>query len=99
MFVLREHQGRALGNWLVEVVLTHPELQGLRRWMLATADAHALYQGYRFRVDGQVPAFRAMLDQWEYGLPDGLREAYDLVSPDGPEHFPMVMEKMMALRG
>jgi len=53
--------------------------------------------GQYFNFDGQVPAFRAMLDQWEYSLPDGLREAYDLVSPDGHEHFPMVMEKMMRM--
>lgn len=49
VFVLEEHRGRGLGKWLVEVVLSHPELQGLRRWMLATADAHELYQGYGFR--------------------------------------------------
>ncbi len=33
---------------MVEVVLSHPELQGLRRWMLATADARGLYERYGF---------------------------------------------------
>ena len=49
VFVLEEHRGRGLGKWLMEVVLSHPELRGLRRWMLATADAHGLYQRYGFR--------------------------------------------------
>ena len=49
VFVLEGHRGRGLGKWLVEVVLSHPELRGLRRWMLATADAHELYRGYGFR--------------------------------------------------
>jgi hypothetical protein len=37
-----------LGHWLVETVLAHPELQGLRRWLLATADAHGLYAAHGF---------------------------------------------------
>ena len=48
VFVPEGHTGRGLGGWMVEVVLSHPELQGLRRWMLATADAHGLYKRYGF---------------------------------------------------
>jgi GNAT superfamily N-acetyltransferase len=48
VFVLEGHQGLGLGKWMMEVVLSHPELQGLRRWMLATADAHGLYRGCGF---------------------------------------------------
>jgi GNAT superfamily N-acetyltransferase len=48
VFVLPEHRGRGLGVWLVECVLGHPELQGLRRWHLATADAHELYRRFGF---------------------------------------------------
>ena len=48
VFVLEGHRGRGLGGWLMEAVLSHPELQGLRRWMLATADAHGLYGHYGF---------------------------------------------------
>jgi GNAT superfamily N-acetyltransferase len=48
VFVVPEHRGRGLGVWLVECVLGHPELQGLRRWHLATADAHALYRRFGF---------------------------------------------------
>lgn len=48
VFVLPEHRGRGLGVWLVQAVLDHPELQGLRRWALATADAHELYARFGF---------------------------------------------------
>ena len=48
VFVGAEHRGRGLGVWLVETILGHPELQGLRRWALATADAHSLYERFGF---------------------------------------------------
>jgi GNAT superfamily N-acetyltransferase len=48
VFVLEAHQGRGLGVWLVETILGHPELQVLRRWVLFTADAHALYRRFGF---------------------------------------------------
>jgi len=48
VFVLEECRGRGLGKWLVEVAVTLPELQGLRRWLLATADAHDLYRQFGF---------------------------------------------------
>jgi GNAT superfamily N-acetyltransferase len=43
VFVLPEYRGKGLGKWMMECVVSHPELQGLRRWMLATRDAHKLY--------------------------------------------------------
>ena len=48
VFVLEEHRGQGLSKWLMESVVTHPELQGLRRWMLATRDAHKLYRKFGF---------------------------------------------------
>jgi GNAT superfamily N-acetyltransferase len=48
VFVAAEHRGRGLGKFLVSCVLTHPQLQGLRRWALATADAHGLYRQFGF---------------------------------------------------
>ena len=45
VFVLAEHRDRGLGKWLIETVMSHPDLQGLRRFFLGTADAHALYSG------------------------------------------------------
>ena len=44
VFILPDHRGRGLGKWLVNCFLQHEELQGLRRWLLATADAHGLYR-------------------------------------------------------
>jgi GNAT superfamily N-acetyltransferase len=49
VYVLEEYRGRGLATWLMEAVLSHPDLQGLRRWMLATQDAHALYRKVGFR--------------------------------------------------
>ena len=48
VFVLPEHRGRGLSKWLMEVMLSHPQLQGFRRWVLATKDAHPLYERFGF---------------------------------------------------
>jgi GNAT superfamily N-acetyltransferase len=44
VFVLETERGRGLGKWLIETIVAHPDLQGLRRWVLVTQDAHGLYQ-------------------------------------------------------
>ena len=44
VFVLPEHRGRGLSKWLMETVVAHPGLQGLRRFLLNTRDAHGLYR-------------------------------------------------------
>ena len=49
VFIAPGHRGSGLGKWLVSVIAEHPELQGLRRWMLLTADAHTLYERIGFR--------------------------------------------------
>ena len=48
VFILESHQGHGLGKWLVQTILEHPDLQGLRRWILATRDAHGLYAQFGF---------------------------------------------------
>jgi GNAT superfamily N-acetyltransferase len=48
VFILTEHRGQGLSKRLMEAVVAHPELQGLRRWLLFTADAHALYEKFGF---------------------------------------------------
>jgi GNAT superfamily N-acetyltransferase len=48
VFILPAHRGRGLSKWLMEVILSHPELQGFRRWVLATKDAHGLYERFGF---------------------------------------------------
>jgi GNAT superfamily N-acetyltransferase len=49
VYILPEHRGKGLSKRLVEQVLQHPDLQGLRRIMLATLDAHGLYRKFGFK--------------------------------------------------
>ena len=63
VFVVPEERGRGLSKWLVECVLAHPELQGLRRWILATRDAHGLYRRYGFaEPDNQKTTYMEKFD-------------------------------------
>jgi GNAT superfamily N-acetyltransferase len=48
VFVLADYRHIGLSKWLMQTIMQHPELQGLRRWSLATADAHGLYQQFGF---------------------------------------------------
>ena len=53
VFVLPSHRGRGLARWLMECVMAHPDLQGLRRFSLVTRDAHALYRPFGFEALSQ----------------------------------------------
>ncbi|OJJ23859.1 GNAT family N-acetyltransferase [marine bacterium AO1-C] len=46
VFILESARGNGLAKWMVELIKKHPDLQGLRRWLLATSDAHSLYAQY-----------------------------------------------------
>ena len=48
VFIIHEYRGQGLSRWLMDYILAHPELQGFRRWLLATRDAHGLYAKYGF---------------------------------------------------
>ena len=48
VFVDENYRGLGLSKWLMEAILAHPDLQGLRRLMLATRDAHGLYRQFNF---------------------------------------------------
>jgi len=48
VYVLEAHRGRGLSKWLMAVVRAHADLQGLRRFMLSTRDAHELYRQFGF---------------------------------------------------
>jgi GNAT superfamily N-acetyltransferase len=61
VFVLASHRGKGLGVWLMEVVRAHPELQNMRRWVLATRDAHDLYRKTGF-TDVDAGRFMQVLD-------------------------------------
>jgi GNAT superfamily N-acetyltransferase len=49
VFVLDNYRGQGLGVWLMEKIMAHPQLQGLRRWSLLTKDAHWLYEKVGFK--------------------------------------------------
>lgn len=48
VFIIKEFRGRGLSKWLMHAIIEHPDLQGLRRWVLATRDAHGLYKQFDF---------------------------------------------------
>lgn len=48
VFIDENYRGQGLSKWLVEVIMNHPDLQGFRRLMLATRDAHELYRKFGF---------------------------------------------------
>lgn len=48
VFVLESHRGRGLSKWMMEAIMSHPQLQNLRRWSLVTGDAHGLYAKFGF---------------------------------------------------
>lgn len=49
VFVLEAWRGRGLSKWMMQAIVDHPSLQGLRRWILLTRDAHRLYEQVGFR--------------------------------------------------
>ncbi len=46
VFIVPMHRGKGLSKWLMETIMKHPQLLGLRRWILLTADAHELYKKF-----------------------------------------------------
>jgi len=50
VYILETFRGQGLSKWLMETIVNHPELQGFRRWVLATKDAHTLYEKFGFHA-------------------------------------------------
>ena len=48
VFIHEDYRGNSLEKWMMESIMSHPNLQGLRRWSLATHDAHGLYKQFGF---------------------------------------------------
>jgi GNAT superfamily N-acetyltransferase len=73
VFVLEDYRGQGLGKWLIDVILSHPRLQGFRRWALATKDAHELYRNFGFDelrrperwMERPDPNMRERPDYWQ----------------------------------
>lgn len=50
VYILENFRGKGLSKWLMDVIVGHPELQDFRRWVLATRDAHTLYEKFGFHA-------------------------------------------------
>jgi GNAT superfamily N-acetyltransferase len=68
VYVLEEYRGRGLAVWLMECVCAHPDLQGLRRFSLATRDAHELYRKSGFDDLGDPSKHMEIFRPGIYGL-------------------------------
>lgn len=66
VFIIDELRGQALAKWMIEVILDHPDLQRLRRWLLATRDAHDLYRQYGFTALDSPARFMERYDAAVY---------------------------------
>ena len=69
VFILPSHQGKGLSKKLMECITKHPELQGLRRWILATLDAHGLYEQFGFTALGKPERSMEKINFREYPNP------------------------------
>jgi N-acetylglutamate synthase-like GNAT family acetyltransferase len=68
VFILEEYRGKGLSKLLVKTILEHPDLQGLRRWVLATRDAHGLYAQYGFTPLDKPENFMHIKIENPYGI-------------------------------
>jgi GNAT superfamily N-acetyltransferase len=61
VFVLEAHRGRGLSKWLMQCIGEHPELQGFRRWVLLTRDAHGLYRQFGWETPAHPERY---MERW-----------------------------------
>ena len=66
VFIVEAQRGRGLGDWLVESILLHPQLQGLRRVALITRDAGPLYARHGFAVPAEPSGYMEIVDREVY---------------------------------
>jgi GNAT superfamily N-acetyltransferase len=62
VYVLEEYRGQGLSKWLMECIMGHPDLEGLRRWSLSTRDAHGLYRKFGFELTRYPECMMEILD-------------------------------------
>ena len=67
VFIMEAHRGKGLSKWLLHEVVEHPDLQGLRRLLLLTSDAHSLYAQFGFTEIGNPGRFMELLYPDVYG--------------------------------
>jgi N-acetylglutamate synthase-like GNAT family acetyltransferase len=78
VFVLPAYRGRGLSKWLMTVILSHSDLQGFRRWVLATKDAHGLYARFGF-----IPLHRP--ERWLERPDPNMQESPDYWKKEQPD--------------
>jgi GNAT superfamily N-acetyltransferase len=66
VYILEEHRGKGLSKWLMTEIIRHPQLQGLRRIVLATRDAHSLYEKFGFKELGSPEIFMELWSPYVY---------------------------------
>jgi GNAT superfamily N-acetyltransferase len=66
VFALESDRKRGVGKRLMAAIMAHPELQGLRRWTLATRDAHGLYRQFGFGAPAHPDRLMEVLDRTPY---------------------------------
>jgi GNAT superfamily N-acetyltransferase len=66
VFALESDRKRGIGKSLMAAIMAHPELQGLRRWTLATRDAHGLYRQFGFGAPAYPDRQMEILDRTPY---------------------------------
>jgi GNAT superfamily N-acetyltransferase len=86
VFVLENSRGRGFGNWLMECIVAHPALQGLRRWALATRDAHTLYSKFGFTPLRAPDRWMERYDSDVYAPSSGSSETMNLAGARDPHH-------------
>jgi N-acetylglutamate synthase-like GNAT family acetyltransferase len=69
LFILEGHRGKGLSKCLMRHILAHEDLQGLRRLLLLTSDAHGLYRQFGFKELGNPSRFMEVLRQDIYRTP------------------------------
>jgi GNAT superfamily N-acetyltransferase len=72
VFIVGEFRGQGLSKWLMDVIINHPELQGFRRWVLATKNAHELCRKFGFT---------------ELKLPERWMERHDANTQEQPDYW------------
>lgn len=75
VFILESHRGRGLSKWLVQTILAHPDLRGLRRFCLLTKDAHGLYRQFGFGPINDPSTYMEIID----------RDIYSRSAPHHPQ--------------
>lgn len=68
VFIIEEYRGKGLSKWLMENIMKYPSLQGLRRWILLTGDAHGLYSQFGWTDISDPTKWMELYDKNVYSI-------------------------------